>query len=308
MEELKHNFRPEFLNRIDEIIVFHSLTQEDVKRIVDLMMVRLTEQLKAKDLEIELSDAAKGFLAEKGYDPSLGARPLRRTIQRLVEDPLSEKLLWKEFRARDRRSSWTSWTARSPSTSPRSRPRRLPSSSPGRPRARNVGSGPPARPTEDRWPGHREVAGLFGIREPWRSLRRERPFAPWALRSSLLPWIRKSAGRSRPPRTVNAGASSGRRGSGRASRSCFTRRRGSSGFRRVEDPEWCEPLEPTDDLPMTLLRMEDRVREELWPGDEHVGFPVVLPGGEEGRLVRFEHSPDGVTWSYTLDFRGSRER
>jgi ATP-dependent Clp protease ATP-binding subunit ClpC len=99
MEELKHNFRPEFLNRIDEIIVFHSLTQEDVKRIVDLMMVRLTEQLKAKDLEIELSDAAKGFLAEKGYDPSLGARPLRRTIQRLVEDPLSEKLLWKEFRA-----------------------------------------------------------------------------------------------------------------------------------------------------------------------------------------------------------------
>jgi len=99
MEELKHNFRPEFLNRIDEIIVFHSLTQEDVKRIVDLMMVRLTEQLKAKDLEIELTDAAKGLLAEKGYDPSLGARPLRRTLQRLVEDPLSEKLLWKEFRA-----------------------------------------------------------------------------------------------------------------------------------------------------------------------------------------------------------------
>jgi ATP-dependent Clp protease ATP-binding subunit ClpC len=98
-EELKKSFRPEFLNRIDEIIVFHSLTQQDVKRIVDLMMVRLTEQLKAKDLEIELSDAAKGFLAEKGYDPSLGARPLRRTIQRLVEDPLSEKLLWKEFRA-----------------------------------------------------------------------------------------------------------------------------------------------------------------------------------------------------------------
>jgi ATP-dependent Clp protease ATP-binding subunit ClpC len=99
MEELKHNFRPEFLNRIDEIIVFHSLTQEDVKRIVDLMMMRLTDQLKAKDLEIELSDAAKGLLAEKGYDPALGARPLRRTIQRLVEDPLSEKLLWKEFRA-----------------------------------------------------------------------------------------------------------------------------------------------------------------------------------------------------------------
>ena len=62
-------------------------------------MRRVTEQLKAKDLEIELTDAAKTLLAEQGYDPALGARPLRRTIQRLVEDPLSEKLLWKEFRA-----------------------------------------------------------------------------------------------------------------------------------------------------------------------------------------------------------------
>jgi ATP-dependent Clp protease ATP-binding subunit ClpC len=99
MDELKKSFRPEFLNRIDEVIVFHSLTQEDVKQIVDLLMKRVTEQLKAKDLEIELTDAAKTVLAEKGFDPSLGARPLRRTIQRLVEDPLSEKLLWKEFRA-----------------------------------------------------------------------------------------------------------------------------------------------------------------------------------------------------------------
>ena len=99
MDELKKSFRPEFLNRIDEVIVFHSLTQEDVKQIVDLLMRRVTDQLKAKDLEIELTDAAKTVLAEKGFDPSLGARPLRRTIQRLVEDPLSEKLLWKEFRA-----------------------------------------------------------------------------------------------------------------------------------------------------------------------------------------------------------------
>ena len=99
MDELKKSFRPEFLNRIDEVIVFHSLTQADVKQIVDLLMKRVTEQLKAKDLEIELTDAAKTVLAEKGFDPSLGARPLRRTIQRLVEDPLSEKLLWKEFRA-----------------------------------------------------------------------------------------------------------------------------------------------------------------------------------------------------------------
>jgi ATP-dependent Clp protease ATP-binding subunit ClpC len=99
MDELKKSFRPEFLNRIDEVIVFHSLSQEDVKQIVDLMMKRVTEQLKAKDLEIDLTDAAKTLLAEQGYDPALGARPLRRTIQRLVEDPLSEKLLWKEFRA-----------------------------------------------------------------------------------------------------------------------------------------------------------------------------------------------------------------
>jgi len=99
MEELKHSFRPEFLNRIDEVIVFHSLTQADVVEIVDLMMKRVREQLKAKDVDIELTDAAKVLLAEKGYDLALGARPLRRTIQRMLEDPLSEKLLWKEFRA-----------------------------------------------------------------------------------------------------------------------------------------------------------------------------------------------------------------
>ena len=99
MEELKRSFRPEFLNRIDEVIVFHSLSRDDVKAIVDLMMRRVREQLKAKDVEIVLTDAAKDLLAEKGYDPSLGARPLRRTIQRLVEDPLSEKLLWREFKA-----------------------------------------------------------------------------------------------------------------------------------------------------------------------------------------------------------------
>jgi ATP-dependent Clp protease ATP-binding subunit ClpC len=98
-EELKRSFRPEFLNRIDETIVFHSLTRENVKEIVDLMMKRVHEQLRSKDVEIELTDAAKTLLAEKGYDPALGARPLRRTIQRLVEDQLSEKLLYKEFTA-----------------------------------------------------------------------------------------------------------------------------------------------------------------------------------------------------------------
>jgi ATP-dependent Clp protease ATP-binding subunit ClpC len=99
MEELKRSFRPEFLNRIDEIIVFHALSREHVKEIVDLMMKRVSEQLKAKDIEIVLTDSAKDLIAEKGYDPTLGARPLRRTIQRMIEDPLSEKLLWKEFGA-----------------------------------------------------------------------------------------------------------------------------------------------------------------------------------------------------------------
>jgi len=98
-DELKKSFRPEFLNRIDEVIVFRSLTPDDVKEIVDLMMKRVREQLKAKDLDVELTDEAKTLLASKGYDLALGARPLRRTIQRLVEDPLAEKLLWKEFRA-----------------------------------------------------------------------------------------------------------------------------------------------------------------------------------------------------------------
>ena len=98
-EELKKSFRPEFLNRIDEVIVFHSLTIEDVKQIVDLLMRRVEDQLKAKDVDIELTDAAKTLLAERGWDQALGARPLRRTIQRLVEDPLAEKLLHKEYRA-----------------------------------------------------------------------------------------------------------------------------------------------------------------------------------------------------------------
>jgi ATP-dependent Clp protease ATP-binding subunit ClpC len=99
MDELKRSFRPEFLNRIDEVIVFHSLSREHVKAIVDLMIRRVEGQLKSKDLDIELTERAKGLLAEKGYDPALGARPLRRTIQRMVEDPLSEKLLYKEFTA-----------------------------------------------------------------------------------------------------------------------------------------------------------------------------------------------------------------
>jgi ATP-dependent Clp protease ATP-binding subunit ClpC len=98
-DELKRNFRPEFLNRIDEVIVFHELTRDEVKAIVDLMISRVEEQLQSQDVDIELTDAAKDFLARTGYDPALGARPLRRALQRHVEDPLSEKILWKEFEA-----------------------------------------------------------------------------------------------------------------------------------------------------------------------------------------------------------------
>ncbi len=98
-DALKQHFRPEFLNRIDDTIVFHELSKEEVTQIVDLMIKRVQTQLEGQGLGLELTDAAKTLLAERGYDPTLGARPLRRAIQRLVEDPLSERLLWKEFRA-----------------------------------------------------------------------------------------------------------------------------------------------------------------------------------------------------------------
>ncbi len=98
-DALKAHFRPEFLNRIDETIVFHELSLEEVTEIVDLMIARTVEQLEGQGLSMELTDEAKHFLAEKGYDPTMGARPLRRAIQRRIEDVLSEKLLYKEFRA-----------------------------------------------------------------------------------------------------------------------------------------------------------------------------------------------------------------
>jgi ATP-dependent Clp protease ATP-binding subunit ClpC len=98
-DELKQHFRPEFLNRIDDIIVFHQLTQDEIVSIVDLMTARLDQQLKGKDMGLELTQSAKALLAEKGYDKSLGARPLRRTIQREIEDTLSEKILFGELGA-----------------------------------------------------------------------------------------------------------------------------------------------------------------------------------------------------------------
>ncbi|QSB15056.1 ATP-dependent Clp protease ATP-binding subunit [Natronosporangium hydrolyticum] len=97
-DELKQSFRPEFLNRIDDTIVFHQLTEDQILRIVDMMVSRIETQLRNKDMGLELTDDAKRFLAKKGWDPVMGARPLRRTIQREVEDALSEKILFNEVR------------------------------------------------------------------------------------------------------------------------------------------------------------------------------------------------------------------
>ena len=98
-DELKKHFRPEFLNRIDEIVVFHQLTEEQIVEMVDLMVGRVRTALKTKDMDVEVTDKAKHLLAKRGFDPVLGARPLRRTIQREIEDQLSEKILFGEVAA-----------------------------------------------------------------------------------------------------------------------------------------------------------------------------------------------------------------
>ncbi|NKF31868.1 ATP-dependent Clp protease ATP-binding subunit, partial [Pseudomonas sp. BGM005] len=96
-EELKRNFKPEFLNRVDDIIVFPQLSKDELVQIVDLFTKRLGERLLDRDMTIELSQAAKERLIEIGFDPALGARPLRRAMQHEVEDRLSEKILHGEL-------------------------------------------------------------------------------------------------------------------------------------------------------------------------------------------------------------------
>ena len=93
-EELKQHFRPEFLNRVDEIVVFPPLTKEDIKTIVDLMIGRLRMRMQDQDMGLQITDDARELLAERGYDPVLGARPLRRVIQRDIEDAMSERILF----------------------------------------------------------------------------------------------------------------------------------------------------------------------------------------------------------------------
>jgi len=101
MKQLNYYFKPEFLNRIDEIIIFHSLTQEQIKQIVDLMLNKVYRQIRAQGMNMEVTEEVKDILAKEGYEPALGARPLRRTIQRLIENPLSELLLRGDFKEGD---------------------------------------------------------------------------------------------------------------------------------------------------------------------------------------------------------------
>jgi ATP-dependent Clp protease ATP-binding subunit ClpC len=97
MEELKRTFRPEFLNRIDEIVVFHALTFAEILQIVDLMVGRVAQQARAQGIELEVTQEVREMLAREGFDPQFGARPLRRAVQRLIEDPLAEEILLGRF-------------------------------------------------------------------------------------------------------------------------------------------------------------------------------------------------------------------
>jgi ATP-dependent Clp protease ATP-binding subunit ClpB len=102
MTALRQHFRPEFLNRIDEIVIFHGLTREHLKQIVEIQVRHLKKLLAERHLEIELTDAAKTLIAAEGYDPTYGARPLKRVIQRQIQDPLALRLLQGEFGEGDR--------------------------------------------------------------------------------------------------------------------------------------------------------------------------------------------------------------
>jgi len=101
LAELKNTFRPEFLNRIDATVVFRSLTREEIREIVDLLLTRVKGQLAGQEMELQVTDAAKDAIINKGYDQAYGARPLRREIQNQIEDPLAERMLQASFEAGD---------------------------------------------------------------------------------------------------------------------------------------------------------------------------------------------------------------
>jgi ATP-dependent Clp protease ATP-binding subunit ClpB len=102
LEVLRQSFRPEFLNRVDEIVVFHPLAREQLRQIVEIQLARLRKRLEERKIELELTDKARDYLAEHGYDPSFGARPLKRLIQRELETALGRKLLAGEVRDNSR--------------------------------------------------------------------------------------------------------------------------------------------------------------------------------------------------------------
>ena len=102
LDEVKHTFRPEFLNRVDEVIVFHQLNREEIAQIVGLELAKVIREVKAQDMHLEVTEDAKGLLAKKGWDPQFGARPLRRAIQREVEDELAEEMIKGNFGFGDR--------------------------------------------------------------------------------------------------------------------------------------------------------------------------------------------------------------
>ena len=101
LEEVKKTFRPEFLNRVDELIVFHPLTRDHIKKIIDILLRDMRKRLAEKNMQLKLTKEAKEFLVDRGFDPVYGARPLKRAIQKYVEDPLSEELLKGKFQEGD---------------------------------------------------------------------------------------------------------------------------------------------------------------------------------------------------------------
>ncbi len=100
-EALRANFRPEFLNRIDEVVIFNRLEKKDLQKIVDIQIRQLQNRLKDKNISVELTKSAKEYLAQQGYDPAYGARPLKRVVQRLIQDPIALKLLKGEIKEKD---------------------------------------------------------------------------------------------------------------------------------------------------------------------------------------------------------------
>jgi ATP-dependent Clp protease ATP-binding subunit ClpC len=121
MGELKKVFRPEFLNRIDEVIVFHKLTMDEIKEIIELMIGRVRAQVAEHELQLDLDEGAKELLADRGWDPAMGARPLRRAIQRYIEDPLADEVL----RQGDIASGSTVLVERDPSGDDEERPLKM---------------------------------------------------------------------------------------------------------------------------------------------------------------------------------------